>query len=168
MYRISHPQGAPQSFSEHVVDTNAGTCTAWPRGDRIYSRDVVGATEGGSSGSPVVNSSGQIVGQLSGACGTNLNDNCDAVNNATVDGAFAAYFGDVEQFLDPGNGGGCTATETPETSCFDGQDNDCDGDTDGDDSDCGTGGLPKGAACIANSDCASNKCKGKVGRMTCK
>ena len=129
---------------------------------------MVGATEGGSSGSPVVNSSGQIVGQLSGACGTNLNDNCDAVNNATVDGAFAAYFGDVEQFLDPGNGGGCTVTESPETSCFDGQDNDCDGDVDGDDSDCGTGGLPKGAACIANSDCASNKCKGKVGSMTCK
>ena len=67
--RVSHPQGAPQSFSTHVVDTSAGTCTAWPRGDRIYSRDVVGATEGGSSGSPVVNSAGQIVGQLSGACG---------------------------------------------------------------------------------------------------
>jgi lysyl endopeptidase len=167
LYRISHPQGAPQSFSEHVVDTDAGTCAAWPRGDRIYSRDVVGATEGGSSGSPVVNSSGQIVGQLSGACGTNLNDNCDAINNATVDGAFAAYFGDVEQFLDPGPGG-CTVTENPEASCSDGQDNDCDGDTDGADSDCGTGGLPKGAACVVNSDCASNKCKGKPGSMTCK
>ena len=39
----------------------------------------------------MVNGSGQIVGQLYGACGTNLNDVCDAANNATVDGAFAAY-----------------------------------------------------------------------------
>jgi len=167
LYRISHPQGAPQSFSEHVVNTSAGTCTAWPRGDRIYSRDVFGATEGGSSGSPVVNSSGQIVGQLSGACGTNLNDTCDAANNATVDGAFAAYFSDVEQFLDPGSSG-CTITESPETSCFDGQDNDCDGDTDGADSDCSTGGLPKGASCAVNADCTSNSCKGKPGSKTCK
>ncbi len=167
LYRISHPQGAPQSFSEHVVDTSAGVCTSWPRGDRIYSRDVIGATEGGSSGSPVVNSAGQIVGQLSGACGTNLNDNCDADNNATVDGAFAAYFSSVEQFLDPGTSG-CTATENPETSCSDGQDNDCDGATDGADSDCATGGLPTGEACIVNSDCASNSCKGKPGAKTCK
>lgn len=167
LFRISHPQGAPQSFSQHEVDTSAGTCSAWPRGDRIYSRDVIGATEGGSSGSPVVNSAGEIVGQLSGACGTNLNDNCDAVNNATVDGAFASYFGAVEQFLDPGNSG-CTITENPEVSCSDGQDNDCDGDVDGADSDCGTGGFPPGAACQVNSDCASNKCKGKPGSKTCR
>lgn len=165
--RISHPQGAPQSFSKHIVDVNAGTCTAWPRGDRIYSRDVTGATEGGSSGSPVVNNAGQIVGQLSGACGTNLNDTCDADNNATVDGAFAAYFGAVEQYLAPGSTG-CTATENPEVSCSDGQDNDCDGYTDGADSDCATGGKPSGEACFVNSECASNNCKGKPGSKTCK
>jgi hypothetical protein len=28
--------------------------------------------------------------------------------------------------------------------------------------------LPKGAACTQNSECASNKCKGKSGNMTCK
>ncbi len=99
--------------------------------------------------------------------GANLNGNCDAVNNATVDGAFAAYFADVEQFLDPGPGS-CTVTENPEMSCSDGQDNDCDGATDGADSDCGTGGLPKGEACLVNSDCASNSCKGKPGSKTCK
>jgi len=166
--RISHPGGAPQSFSTHQVDPQAPTCRSWPRGDRIYSRDVIGATEGGSSGSPVVNSSGQIVGQLSGACGTNLNDTCDAQNNATVDGAFAAYFNDVEQFLDPGTGGGCTPTEPTEVSCSDGQDNDCDGLTDGADPDCATGGLPPGSSCLVNGDCASNNCKGKPGAKTCK
>lgn len=101
LYRISHPMGAPQAYSYHQVDTSAGVCSSWPRGDWIYSRDIVGATEGGSSGSPVVNSSGQVVGQLSGGCGTNVGDVCDSENNATVDGAFAAYFANVSQWLDP-------------------------------------------------------------------
>ncbi|RPH95287.1 MAG: serine protease [Lysobacterales bacterium] len=168
LFRISHPGGAPQSYSEHAVDASAPTCTGWPRGNRIYSRDVVGATEGGSSGSPVVNSSGEIVGQLSGACGTNLNDDCDRVNNATVDGAFAAYFGAVEQFLDPGSGPGCTPTGPAESDCSDGVDNDCDGDTDASDVDCATGGLPPGSPCQVNADCASNHCKGKPGQKICK
>jgi V8-like Glu-specific endopeptidase len=105
LYRISHPGGAPQSYSEHTVDTSKPTCSSWPRGNWIYSRDTYGATEGGSSGSPVVNASGQLVGQLSGACGYNVNDSCDADNNATVDGAFAAYFSAVAQYLDNGGGG---------------------------------------------------------------
>jgi hypothetical protein len=108
LYRISHPQGAPQSYSEQVVDPNAGMCRSWPRGKWIYSRDTFGATEGGSSGSPVVNDVGQLVGQLSGACGTNVNDVCDSVKNATVDGAFAAYYTLVKPFLEATGGGGCT------------------------------------------------------------
>ena len=168
LFRISHPGGAPQSYSEHEVDTSAPVCSSWPRGDRIYSRDKLGATEGGSSGSPVVNSAGQIVGQLSGACGTNLSDECDPDSNATVDGAFAAYFSAVEQYLDPADDPGCTVTEPAEVSCSDGQDNDCDGDTDAADTDCATGGLPSGAACQVNSECASNNCKGKPGAKTCK
>ena len=169
LYRISHPGGAPQSYSRHDVDAGAPTCSSWPRGPRIYSRDAVGATEGGSSGSPVVNTAGEIVGQLSGACGTALNDECNTEDNATVDGAFASYFGAVEQFLDPDGGPGCTVTENPEVSCSDGNDNDCDGDTDGADSNCGTGGgLPLGSPCNVNADCASNNCKGKPGAKVCK
>ena len=42
----------------------------------------------------------------------------------------------------------CTATETPEISCDDGVDNDCDGLTDGDDGDCGEcSSLPQGTVC---------------------
>jgi len=103
LYRLSHPKGAPQAYSEHVVDTSKGTCRSWPRGSWIYSRDVLGATEGGSSGSPVVNGAGQLVGQLSGGCGFNVNDVCDTASNATVDGAFAAYYSSVSQYL--GSGG---------------------------------------------------------------
>jgi V8-like Glu-specific endopeptidase len=105
LYRLSHPKGAPQAYSEHAVDTNRPTCRSWPRGDWIYSSDTFGATEGGSSGSPVVNAAGELVGQLSGACGYNVNDVCDTASNATVDGAFAAYYSSVAQWLGPGDGG---------------------------------------------------------------
>src|SRR6185503_18600675 len=105
------------------------------------------------------NSGGQIVGQLSGACGTNVNDSCDEVNNATVDGAFAFYFPSVKPFL------GTTCTPTTEV-CTDGIDNDCDGATDCADSNCAThpscvsSCSPRGASCTADSNCCSNKCKG--------
>jgi hypothetical protein len=107
LYRISHPAWAPQAYSDQTVDTSAPTCTSWPRGQRIYSRTNTGGTEGGSSGSPVVNGSSQVVGQLSGACGTNTGNSCDYVNNATVDGAFAIYWTAVQPYLDPG-GGSCS------------------------------------------------------------
>lgn len=102
LYRISHPGGAPQAYSEHVVDPAAPTCSSWPRGERIYSRDTFGATEGGSSGSPVINGDAKVVGQLSGACGTNVYDECDAESNATVDGAFSYYYPKVQPFLGDG------------------------------------------------------------------
>ena len=115
LYRISHPSGAPQAYTEHRVNTDRVTCRTLPRGDFIYSTDVVGATEGGSSGSPVVNSGGQIVGQLYGACGYNVNDVCDSGSNSTVDGAFANYFGAVSPFLQ-GGGGSCGAVGSSCTS----------------------------------------------------
>jgi lysyl endopeptidase len=112
LYRISHPSGSPQAYSEGVVDTTKGTCRTLNRGNFIYSRDTVGGTEGGSSGSPVVNGAGQIVGQLYGACGTNVNNSCDAAANATVDGAFAVSYPLLAPFLNPGSGGGCFAKGT--------------------------------------------------------
>ena len=108
LYRVSHPKGAPQAYSEQRVDPNKPTCGTLPRGRFLYSKDNLGATEGGSSGSAVVNGAGQVVGQLYGACGTNLNNVCDANNNATVDGAFASTYPNVAAFLNPGGGGSCT------------------------------------------------------------
>jgi PKD repeat protein len=101
LYRISHPNGAPQSYSEHKVDITRPTCRSWPRGAWIYSSDSLGATTGGSSGSPVLNGAGQIVGQLSGACGYNVQNSCDTAANATVDGALADYFNKVSAWLAP-------------------------------------------------------------------
>ena len=73
---------------------------------------------GGSSGSPVLDSTGRVIGQLSGACGFNLDDVCDSRANATVDGALFAYYPEVEPYLDP-----------PAPPC---PDNDNDGHTDAD------------------------------------
>jgi len=168
LYRISHPAWAPQAYSKQHTDTAAPTCQGWPRGQRIYSRTDVGGTEGGSSGSPVVNANSEIVGQLSGACGTNVNDSCDEINNATVDGAFAYYYSSVQPYLAPG--GGCVpVTEV----CTDGVDNDCDGLIDCADPDCSAAPSCNtcsgaGATCTANSQCCSNKCTGRNGNKTCR
>ena len=156
LYRISHPGGAPQAYSHHTVDVNKGTCSSWPRGPWVYSHDVVGATEGGSSGSPVVNASGQVVGQLSGGCGTNVYEECDNDSNATVDGAFASYFPEVAAWLDPG---GCNPI--PEI-CGNGLDDDCDALVDAADPDCAQCLLP-GVPCEINEQCCSGRCHPKQG-----
>jgi hypothetical protein len=104
LFRVSNPNFGPQVYSEHDVDTSAPTCSGWPRGERIYSRDTVGAIDGGSSGSPVTNGALQIVGQLSGTCGSNPSQVCSSgpgEANATVDGAFAYYYPLVQPILAP-------------------------------------------------------------------
>ena len=101
LYRISHPALGHQAYTEHKVDVNRPVCSGAPRGDIIYSSDTYGATEGGSSGSPVVNSAGEIVGQLWGGCGATPLDVCNTMTNspylsdyddATIDGALAVSY----------------------------------------------------------------------------
>jgi len=112
LYRVSHPSGSPQAYSEQQVNTSAGTCGGYPRGNFIYSDATLGDTEGGSSGSPVVNGSNQVVGQLFGACGASPSVNCDG-DDRTVDGAFAVTYNSISSWLTGGGGGGgggCTGT----------------------------------------------------------
>jgi glucose/arabinose dehydrogenase len=85
------------------------------------------------------------------SCSDGLDNDCDGL----TDGA------------DPSDCS-CTVSEVPETSCSDGQDNDCDGLIDSDDPDCQGMCEPKGAACSANSQCCSNKCRGPSGNQSCK
>lgn len=106
LFRLSHPSGSPQAYSTHHVDEQlnplqyCGTDTM-PRGPYIFSRNVVGATEGGSSGAPLVDANGMVVGQLFGICGFNTDEVCDSAKNASVDGAFANYYDEVAKWLAP-------------------------------------------------------------------
>ena len=86
------------------MDTTFGACGGWPRGAWVYSRDIVGAIDGGSSGSSILNDSSQIVGQLSGTCGSDLSTACGSGPggpNATVDGALAFYFASIKPIINP-------------------------------------------------------------------
>ncbi len=164
LYRISNPNFGPQAYSQHDVNTDKPTCRSWPRGERIYSNDITGATMGGSSGSPVLNGNSEVVGQLSGCCGFDCGNVCNSVDNSTVDGALAAYFSEVAPFLDPV---GCTPSAEV---CDNGSDDDCDGDIDCADADCS--GDPACACsptaevcdngadddCDGATDCADSDC----------
>jgi hypothetical protein len=148
LYRISNPNFGPQVYSAHQVNTGRPECPGWDRGHRIYSTLLAGGTMGGSSGAPVLNAAGEVVGQLSGCCGFNCDNDCDVASNATVDGALASYWEQVEPFLDPNvscnNDGACGLDE----DC-----NSCPGD-------CG-GGPGAGYCCngdLIQPDCGDTRC----------
>jgi len=158
LHRVHHPKGAPQSYTTHVTNPDFVACGGLPIGQFIYSVDMLGSTEGGSSGSLVTNDAGEVVGQLYGGCGTYF-DECRSDKWRTVDGALSFYFDKVAGFLAPQS---CVPiTEV----CTDGVDNDCDTAVDCDDGDCNGNDAclascgPKNAACDANSDCCSGTCK---------
>ena len=176
LHRISNANFGPQVYSQHDVTTSSPTCSGWPRGERIYSADQTGATMGGSSGSPVLNSASQVVGQLSGCCGYDCADDCNSAINWTVDGALAFYWDSVSGYLDPQ--GGCTT----DAECDDGQfctgsetcvggscqssGDPCGGGTvcnEGNDS-CDTPACDNDGTCEAGEDCSNctNDCRQKT------
>ena len=71
LYRLSHPDGDPQFYTRHEVSAtpDPADCADVPQGDFIYSKDVVGGTGVGSSGSPVYLEDLRVVGQELGSCG---------------------------------------------------------------------------------------------------
>ncbi len=120
LHRVSHPFGDPQSYSASTMRTaGVPVCAGAPRPDFLYAAMTQGATFGGSSGGPVVNGGGVVVGQLTGGCpapGHDGNDGCDYANSE-LDGAFSATFPSIQAFLSPV---ASVCTPGPNTLCLNG------------------------------------------------
>lgn len=109
LHRISHPVGDagifPHSYSKHRILGNPQTCSPGLDGRPFddltkfgYSETLEGGTLGGSSGAPLVNDDGQVVGQLFGGCGPNPSEGCDRRNH-DIDGLFRETFELVSSYL---------------------------------------------------------------------
>jgi len=124
-YRLSNPISTDQTYVVPQIYTRdqlaqvpvAEGCSEASPARFLYETDIQGGTGGGSSGSPLMLEDLRAIGQEFGACGTNQNDNCDNVNNFSVDGAFSLTFPALKQWLQPGAPGACAANAT--TLCLD-------------------------------------------------
>lgn len=90
MIGVHHPGGSYKRVSfSHTADVPfPGVCIS--PSNFIYTRVNLGVTEAGSSGSPLFNTSGEIVGQLLGGCG---DPDCNYnVNPDDIYGRFAASY----------------------------------------------------------------------------
>ncbi len=95
LYRISHPKGSPQSVSTHEVVNPPSS------GNRIKTENVLGTTEGISSGSPIFRDNRKVVGQLIGKTipDRDLLDYCDPSTFKTIDGPMSTYWKSVRPYL---------------------------------------------------------------------
>ena len=102
--RLSHSSGGPMIYTRERVSAtpDPAACSDAPQGNFIYMKDEVGGTGGGSSGSLSYLSDLRVVGQELGGCGLNVDDDCDVIQNSTVDGAFRVSFPFLQQFIAPG------------------------------------------------------------------
>jgi hypothetical protein len=100
LIHISHPGGRAQRYSTSVVDTTVNTCSTSPRPAFVYSRQVVGAIDVGSSGAPAMTAEGLVVGQLKARCGPDRDDPCHSATKQ-VDGALSESFATLRTHLDP-------------------------------------------------------------------
>ena len=135
---VHHPNGDPKKIN--FDDDNAYNSGPVNWGDPDYDGDDdvspsgshwritwdEGGTEGGSSGSPAYNTSGRLIGQLTGGSG-----NCSSGSGQDYYGKFSRAFDEVSQWLDPNN-----TNETYIDGTYEGvNDSDGDGVGDNDDSD---------------------------------
>lgn len=105
-YRVSHPDGDPQSYTTYTRDTRAFACSGIPLSKFLYTTTTSGSTYGGSSGSPILISGGVVVGQLYGSCGIQDADACSYSDFDDVDGKFEQSYPLLQPWLAPS---GCSA-----------------------------------------------------------
>ncbi len=114
LHRLSHPvldatdAVQPQVYSTHQLDeTPAINCftAGAPLSDYLYSVNLAGTgTSPGSSGSPVMTASSQVVGQLFGSCGTLPSRDGCGTDESIIDGAFATSYPLLAPYLNPAGG----------------------------------------------------------------
>ncbi|HUP23215.1 MAG TPA: hypothetical protein VNB06_09790 [Thermoanaerobaculia bacterium] len=114
LHRISHPLGLNQAYSSATVLQHPNPALSCGNNtNRFIATDPLGgqgATFGGSSGAAMVNAQLQVVGDLSGGCGPNVDEPCDGrLTDLEWDGRFSAYFPALAPFLSPSGGGGNTS-----------------------------------------------------------
>jgi hypothetical protein len=105
LFRVSCPASTTdantvlqQQFSEYATPQPSSGCLGT---NFINSTKTSGYAFEGSSGSAVMLSSGQVVGQLYGTC-ANITNPCTQPDN-TIDGAFSVTYPSVAQWLSPAN-----------------------------------------------------------------
>ncbi len=119
--RLHHPLGAPMAYSESTAWTPPTTCPGLGTANFVYSDPAPdlgkGATFGGSSGSSLFLSNGQVVGQLGGGCGPQADEPCLAgPSDSDYDGRFSVTYPSISQYLSPAGGSPCVAG--PTTACL--------------------------------------------------
>ena len=122
---VHHPNGDPKKINFDDDTAYSSGAINWqgqgssPAGSHWRVLWDEGGTYGGSSGSPVFNNEGLLVGQLSGGSG-----NCYSGDTEDFYGKFSRAFSDVSSYLDPINSG-----QTQIQGTYDGVNNsDADGD----------------------------------------
>ncbi len=104
-YRISHPEGTSQKFTQSTFKASpAISCVDVPTSDYRYSDTTAGSVVGGSSGAPVVDSACWIRGQLRGNCHLPSFDDCNYATFGNTDGAFSSTYPFVRECLSGGCG----------------------------------------------------------------
>ena len=132
--------GGCAALGANPGDACAGTCGA---GTYVCDGgDALSCDDGGTNACGGCAALGANPGDACGDCGTY---SCGGPDSLTCD--------------DPGLNACGACGSVPSEQCSDGIDNDCDGATDGADTDCNVC-LPNKAACSSNGDCCSLTCKG--------
>lgn len=99
-WHLSHADGGPLSYAEGTVQEAQTGCPSAPQGEFLYTTLTSGAISAGSSGAPLLLPGLRIGGQLLGRCGPSASDPC-AIYNYAIDGAIAASWPLLAQYLDP-------------------------------------------------------------------
>jgi len=100
-YSISNPAGQKLHYTTTSFNATGGiTCNEFTRPAFHYSSGLTGSTTGGSSGSPMYNSTGQIMGQLYGTCHLPAWDTCSYSTFNRMDGGFGTTFPSISQWID--------------------------------------------------------------------